>query len=110
MGGAAYREALAAAQLGLQNIDLLPSARVLDAMRNVHDGSYARFVRVRSEAARDHLLALPFSAEWRERFVAEAQASIDEQRRMERADQPPFEAFRQAYLSPATLVVRTSAP
>jgi len=104
-GGAGYREALAAARLALQHPDLLPSARVLDDMRNVHDGSYTRFVRVRSEAARDHLLALPFPADLRERFVTEAQASLAEQRRIEKLEQPPFEVFRQQYLAPETLVV-----
>jgi glutamate--cysteine ligase len=104
-GGSAYHEALAAARLTLQHPELLPSARVLDAMGNLHDGSYTRFVRVRSEAARDHLLALPFAAELRERFIAEAQASLDEQRRIEKIDQPPFEVFRQAYLAPEKLGV-----
>lgn len=104
-GGSAHREALAAAKLTLQHPDLLPSARVLDAMRNAHDGSYTRFVRVRAEATRDHLLALPLPAERRAAFEAEAKASLDEQRRLEKLEQPPFEEFRQAYLAPEKLVV-----
>jgi glutamate--cysteine ligase len=104
-GGTAYREALAAARLALQLPDLLPSARVLDAMRNLHDGSYTRFVRGRSEAARDHLLALPFPGERRAAFEAEARASLEEQRRLEKLEQVPFDEFRRQYLAPETLVV-----
>jgi glutamate--cysteine ligase len=105
LGGDAYRSALRAAQTALQRTDTLPSARVLDAMRQQYDSSYTRFVRTQSEATRAHLLELPFAESMREHFGAEARASLAAQRLLEAAEQPPFETFRQAYLAPERLAV-----
>jgi glutamate--cysteine ligase len=104
-GGSAHRDALRAAQGALQSPDTLPSARVLQTMREAHDGSYTRFVRTRAEHTKRHLLELPFAPELEQHFRDEARASIEEQRRIEKTEQPPFEEFRRAYLSADRLTV-----
>ena len=58
-----------------------------------------RFTRERSVQTRKHLLELPFGPELAAHFAREAEASVAERKRIEAADNIPFEAFRQAYLS-----------
>lgn len=103
LGGRAYREVHRAALAGLAAPDTLPSARVLATMRADFDSSYVPFVRAQSQAIRAALLALPWSAEQQQRFVAMAEKSLDEQQRIEAADTMPFEIYRQEYLSPKRL-------
>ena len=55
------------------------------------------------------LLGLPFTAEQRAGFERSVQASIDAQAAIEAADSMPFEAYRQAYLSPARLSLPAAA-
>ncbi len=105
LGGDAYRQALAMAQQRLVQPELLPSARVLEAVRG-HGDSYVRFVAERSQQVRDALRALPFSAAEQARFQALAQHSLQEQQEIEAADALTFEEFRQVYTSPLRLVPR----
>ncbi len=104
-GGSRHRDALASAHAGLSAPDSLPSARVLAAMQAGHEGSHTDFVRARSQATRDALLARPWPEASAARYATLAQASLAEQRRIEAADSLPFETWRQAYLDPATLQV-----
>ena len=99
----AYGDALRAAVSALANPATLPSAHVLAAMRSDFDGSYGAFVVAQSAQTKAALLGLPFSAEQRAGFERSVQASIDAQAATEAADSMPFEAYRQAYLSPARL-------
>ena len=101
-GGAAYRDALSGALSALDDPAPLPSSRVLKAMAEDND-SYVRFVLRQS---REHLaaisgLGLPAAEE--KRFAQMAEASVEEQRRIEASDSQPFEIFRQRYLSPERL-------
>ena len=98
-GGSAYTEAHAAALGVVVDAERAPSARVLATMRSDFDGSYVRFTRERSVQTRKHLLELPFGPELAAHFAREAEASVAERKRIEAADNIPFEAFRQAYLS-----------
>src|SRR5437868_8994951 len=58
-GGTQHAEAVRAAEAALRDPAVLPSARVLEAMK-AHDDSFVGFVRARSEQTRETLLALPF--------------------------------------------------
>ena len=103
-GGTAHRDALSAAQRSLSDLDSLPSARVLAAMRAEHAGEFVPFVDARSAQTRDQLLARPLpDAEAPARWAAEAAASLEEQRRIEAAETLTFEDFLADYLSPARL-------
>lgn len=104
-GRALHAEALALARARVEDLASTPSARALAEMREVHDGSFLAFALARSKATKQALLALPFGAEEARRFAAEAETSIAEQRRLEAAEQPDFESFRVAYLSPERLSV-----
>ena len=50
-------------------------------------------------AQREALLTLPFDAGSEKRFRRMAEESLAEQRRIEAADQMPFETYRQRYLA-----------
>jgi glutamate--cysteine ligase len=104
-GGAAYRDAHAAAVRALDAPDTVPSARVLQAMERNHDSSYLRFVLAESLAHRATLLNLPLPARVEEEFAARARASLARQRQLEAADKADFETFRQKYLDPALLKI-----
>ncbi len=107
-GGAAYAAALAEAQASLAAPDTLPSARVLAQTHSDFAGSYIAFTRAQSEQARSRLHQLPWSADQRLMFEAEARASVAAQRAIEAADTVDFETFRQAYLAPGGLQVQGS--
>ena len=94
-----YTEALAAARMGLENPDTLPSARVLAAMAKDFDHSFVQFARAQSEKAQAALLDLPFSDDQQARFQALAQQSVVEQKKIESADSMSFEVYREKYLS-----------
>jgi glutamate--cysteine ligase len=104
-GGAAYRDAHAAAVRAHDAPDTVPSARVLQAMERNHDGSYVHFVLAESLAHRATLLNLPLPATVEEEFAARARASLARQRQLEAADKADFETFRQKYLDPALLKI-----
>src|SRR5690349_20582122 len=59
-GGTQHADAVRAAGVALGDPAVLPSARVLEAMK-AHGDSFVGFVRARSEATREALLALPFA-------------------------------------------------
>jgi len=67
-GGGTHAEALERAADGLRDMDRLPSARVLHAMRHEHSGSHTSCVLAASERNRRFLLDLPFPASRREEF------------------------------------------
>lgn len=98
-GGQAHRDALAAALAGWRDPATLPSARVLDAMRRDHGGSYLGFTKAQSRTARQTLLEAPLDGAADARLQALAQRSLDEQKRIEAADRVPFETYRLDYLS-----------
>ena len=65
--------------------------------------SFTGFTRSQSEKTRDALLDLPYPAQMQARFAAQAETSVEEQKKIEAADSIPFEIYRQQYLSPARL-------
>ena len=103
LGGDLYQQALADARSLLLRPEALPSARVLAAMLDGFDGSYPRFIRSRSAATREQILALPWAADQAARYAGMAAASVAEQQRIEALDSMLFEPYRVAYLSPDRL-------
>ncbi len=104
-GGAAYRDAVAAAVAALKDPDLVPSARVLHAMRRNHGGSYLRFVLAESLLHRGALAGAPLPADVAASFRELARASLAEQRDIEASDRVDFETWRRDYLDPAKLKI-----
>ncbi|MDR1969004.1 MAG: glutamate--cysteine ligase [Burkholderiaceae bacterium] len=102
-GGNAYAAALATVQAALAAPDTLPSARVLQAMRQEHSNSFIAFTRKHAVQTRAALLALPYPAPLKTRFDQLAAESLAEQKRIESADQMPFEDYRREYTSPVRL-------
>ena len=103
-GGTRHRDVLDASLAKMHKPDTLPSARVLSAMIDEHDGSYTGFVRARSQQTKDALLALPFEPRRVAQFRAKAQQSLAKQKEMEASDTLPFEIFRQRYVAPERLL------
>jgi glutamate--cysteine ligase len=100
-----YSAALAAARQGLADLDSLPSARMLATMKSDFSNSYTGFVRAQSTQTRQHLMALPWSAEQQATFEALARQSTEQRRAIEAADTVDFETFRLGYLAPERLTV-----
>jgi glutamate--cysteine ligase len=106
LGGAAYRDALAAAFVSLKDASTVPSARVLANMERNHGGSYTRFVLAESLLHAGSLRGLPLAPDVARRFEGLAARSLAEQQRIESADAYDFEAYRQKYLAHDRLVIR----
>ena len=102
-GGAEHLLAVSHARSMLLAPDLLPSARVLQAMHKHHGDSFVAFARGQSVLTHKHLLGLPWSAKQQARFEAMAAQSMQDQRAIEAADTMPFEIYRQEYTSPTRL-------
>lgn len=102
-GGSAYADAVELAQHGLTHPDSLPSARVLQAMRQEHGGSFSAFVRSLSEQTKAQELAQPLAPHELAHFQELAKASLARQAEIEAADTLPFDRYLQEYLSPERL-------
>ena len=98
-GGRKHRDALLQAWIVIDEPSTAPSAQVLATITRDFDNSYIEFIRAQSRQTKEALLALPYADTTQNRFVRMAQASIEEQRRIEAADTLSFEAYRQQYLS-----------
>jgi glutamate--cysteine ligase len=103
-GNRVHTAALALAEARLGALETTPSAHVLQALNAAHDGSFPAFALGRSLQTRQTLLEAPYPVELAEKLRQQAQDSIEDQRRLETAEQPDFEAFRVDYLSPERLV------
>ena len=109
-----HAQAVASARAAMLAPAALPSARVLQAIHNEHDDSFVDFVRSRSQAIRDELLAQPWTAQQQARYATMAAQSIADQQAIEASDTMPFESYRQAYVSetqlgaPQTTLARTA--
>ena len=98
-GGRKHRDALLQAWIVIDEPSTAPSAQVLATITRDFDNSYIEFIRAQSRQTKAALLALPYADTTQNRFVRMAQASIEEQRRIEAADTLSFETYRQQYLS-----------
>jgi glutamate--cysteine ligase len=102
-GVSLYSDALVAAVAALGDAASVPSARLLCEMRERFDGAFLPFGLAHSVQHRRSLEALPFAAEAQQRLARLAEESVAEQRRIEAADDVPFETYRQRYLAPEQL-------
>ena len=102
-GGSDYSDAVAYAGHSLQHPDTLPSARVLQAIRDDFGGSFAAFVRAHSAQTKAQELAKPLSAHALAHFQQLAEASRVAQHETEQADSLPFDRYLEQYLSPQRL-------
>jgi glutamate--cysteine ligase len=98
-GGAGHRDALDAAARALRDPAMLPSARVLAAMRERHANRFIDFGLARSIEHRRTLEARPVVEGEASRLAALARSSIAEQAAIEAADTMPFETYRLRYLA-----------
>jgi glutamate--cysteine ligase len=102
-GGAAYRDALGAA-LGVMGApETAPSAKVLQAMAREHGNAYVRFVQALSLLHQESLTSSPIPPDAERYHVRLAEKSLEEQKRIEAADNVEFETYRRRYLSPDLL-------
>ncbi len=108
-GGTAYAQALTMAQERMANPATLPSAQVLQGIAAVEVPSFVGFVRERSQAAREALMALPYPVGEQARFAALAEESVEAQKAIEAADEIPFEQYRAHYVSPDRLTPGSAA-
>jgi glutamate--cysteine ligase len=104
-GGGLHAAALAAAHDAVADPRRLPSARMLDAMREQFGGSYFRFVLDASQRHAQALRGMPLDAAAQAAFDALAARSLDKQRAIEEADALPFDRYLERYLAPASLEV-----
>jgi glutamate--cysteine ligase len=102
-GTSDFSAALLQAQRALAEPSSLPSARVLEAMNDVHGGRYTDFALAQSAQSQADLLALPLDPARAAELDAMAAESVAQQARIEASDSLLFEAYRQAYLSPSRL-------
>jgi glutamate--cysteine ligase len=103
LGGAAYRDALAASIGVMREPDTAPSARVLHAMERNHGNSYVSFVLAMSLLHQGSLKNSPVPPDAMARLARMAEESLGEQKKIEAADSVDFETYRRRYLSPDLL-------
>ncbi|TFY96935.1 glutamate--cysteine ligase [Ramlibacter rhizophilus] len=108
-GSTDWRDALRAGQALVDAPELLPSARVLEAMARDYDNCFLDFALGLSQATRAKLMALPFSAAQQARFAALSEQSLQDQRDIEARDSLPFEHYRQQYIAPERLGLSRAA-
>jgi len=98
-----YSDAVAHAKHALQHPDTLPSARVLRAMQDDFDGSFAAFALAHSAQTKAQELAIPLPPHAMAHFEQLAEASRVAQRETEQSDSLPFERYLEQYLLPQRL-------
>ena len=98
-GGSAFRDALAAASAAIADPGLTRSARVIAEIEGTADRSYVGFALNQSARHKRHLQDLPLPKQTEARYAHMAEESIAAQRRIEAADNIPFETYRRNYLS-----------
>jgi glutamate--cysteine ligase len=95
-----YTRAVAAAKAGLLDADSVPSARVLQAVKDQPNGSFVAFVRTQSRHIKETMLNQPLAFDVAQRFEQMAETSLQEQRELEMADSLSFDTYLQQYLAP----------
>jgi len=102
-GTSDYSQALAQSRARVAQPETTPSAQVLRTMIEQYDRNFLAFSLAQSKKARETLLGLPWTPEQQARAQAQAQQSVAEQRAREKADDLPFEEWRQRFMAPQTL-------
>ncbi len=105
-GTGVHHQALAAANVALEDPASLPSARVLREITERFAGSYFDFAHAYSLQHKGVLRRQPLAASIESRLATMAQESLDKQHMIEAKNEPPFETYRQQYLATASLRAR----
>jgi len=108
-GGHAHAESVAAAEQALLQPETTPSARVLQAVKDSHGGSFVSFVRAQSQATRQATQAQPLPPREAAHWAALSAQSLQDQAAIEAADSLPFDIYLQEYLSPQRLLAKAVA-
>ncbi len=103
-GNTLYTSALVQAAVGLDQPESLPSARVLEAITQDYQGSFAAFALAQSNRTRDRMLAQPLDADVESALVRQSARSWEDQRAIEAADTMPFGVYLREFLAPHRLV------
>ena len=98
-GSNAHTAALQASLDAFQSPDKTPSAQVLRELTQQYGNDFIAQTLAHSEAARDELMAREWTTEQHQRYVEMSEASEAAQRAIEKADDMPFEAWRERYMS-----------
>ena len=64
-----------------------------------YDNNFIAFTSAHSQAARDELMNRPWTQAQQQRYVEMSDQSVAKQRAIEEADDMPFEAWRERYMS-----------
>lgn len=80
------------------NPDIAPSARMLEEMRN-NDESFFDFAKRKSQEHRDFFLQRTLQPDLEQSFRQLAEDSLNQQQALEKAEQPDFDSFLQAYFA-----------
>lgn len=99
-GGGDCGAALAAQRAKLVNVDLTPSARVLEAIR-AEQSSFDAFALRQSLAHAAHFRSRPLDEDAMARYGAEADASLAAQKQVERSDSGDFAQYLARYQAAA---------
>jgi glutamate--cysteine ligase len=108
-GGTDYARAVTVAAYALKNPENLPSARVLQEVKEHFNGSFVGFVQAQSALTKQKMLDTPLAADRIAYFEQLSQQSLQDQAKIEAADTMPFDVYLQEYLSPLRLVVKQTA-
>ena len=92
-GGNSYQQSVNHAITALQNFDQLPSAQVLETLKNSDTGSYVAFIKERSLMASKTLANLPWSEQDEDTFKKLADESIQTQCTIEKTDTLSFDDY-----------------
>ncbi|MDR0275771.1 MAG: glutamate--cysteine ligase [Burkholderiaceae bacterium] len=98
LGGAHYAQALARIGALQQAPQRLPSARVLQTVRQEHGDDFVSFVLAQSRQAQASLMARSCPARLKAEYDALAAQSVSEQTALQAADTQPFESYRRQYV------------
>lgn len=101
-----YSAAVLAAEQALLHPDTTPSARVLRAVQEEHEGSFVSFVRAQSQKTRQAMLDMALSEQDAAQWAAMSAKSLQDQAAIEAADTMPFDIYLQEYLSPRRLLAK----
>lgn len=93
-----YADAVQAQRQKVENIELTPSARVLDEVLSQHDSFYD-FAREQSETVARHCKTLKPDADIQTRLQSAVEQSVEKQRALEADDSQDFDAFLKSYFS-----------
>ena len=99
LGQTLFGDAVLDAQKLVENVEMTPSAKVLNEMSSKWNNSYPDFAMDRSVKNREALMAMPFPDSVKNDFIKESKNSLVKQKEVEDNETVDFETFRQSYVT-----------